>query len=333
MSSDLPHSGLKNLSTVLGPQRPVQPRHRKERLSVEAAERGGVWWQQRGAAYGGSSEGPLDARARTPTRTPLCKRMQTGAVCREGRAVCGGSREEPYAARGRVQRGAGVCGGRDNGRSATVPRALRATYTHTSIHVHTLGAVLDVLALLVHFARGEQLVDTVGLAGGLAVDVLIQEEVERMLLARNSVVAVLRRVLSGHQRVHESVNLVVLPVGVRLVNGKAVVQIVTATEFVVSHLLVTLLMTFKDTFLGEYIAHSHGDPVEIVVMSVLFLLSTVLPSVLTLIIMAGMSKFALRVLHAAKTEAVHECTDALMHDDEAQGEKDDNQQSRSCKGI
>ena len=48
-----------------------------------------------------------------------------------------------------------------------------------------------------------------------------------------------------------------------LVTGTSLVlfQIVTPTEFVVSHLAVTVLMTFKDTFLGEYnnnIANSQG---------------------------------------------------------------------------
>ena len=102
-----------------------------------------------------------------------------------------------------------------------------------------------------------------------------------------------------------------------LVTGTSLVlfQIVTPTEFVVSHLVVTVLMTFKDTFLGEYIANSRGEPVDIIVTSVLFLLSTLLPSMLTLIIMGAMSNSALQLLQSANTEAVTECTDALIKDE------------------
>ena len=101
-----------------------------------------------------------------------------------------------------------------------------------------------------------------------------------------------------------------------LVTGTSLVlfQIVTPTEFVVSHLVVTVLMTFKDTFLGEYIANSQGEPMDIIVTSVLFLLSTLLPSILTLIIMGAMSNSALQLLQAANAEAVSECSDALIED-------------------
>ena len=109
-----------------------------------------------------------------------------------------------------------------------------------------------------------------------------------------------------------------------LVTGTSLVlfQIVTPTEFVVSHLIVTVLMTFKDTFLGEYIANSQGEPMDIIVTSVLFLLSTLLPSILTLIIMGAMSNSALRLLEAANAEAVAECSDALIEDKKARQEAD-----------
>ena len=109
-----------------------------------------------------------------------------------------------------------------------------------------------------------------------------------------------------------------------LVTGTSLVlfQIVTPTEFVVSHLIVTVLMTFKDTFLGEYIANSQGEPMDIIVTSVLFLLSTLLPSILTLIIMGAMSNSALRLLESANAEAVAECSDALIEDKKARQEAD-----------
>lgn len=88
--------------------------------------------------------------------------------------------------------------------------------------------------------------------------------------------------------------------------------IVSTSEFLFSHLIVTLVMTFKDTFLGGYIVSSDGEPKSIVLVSLLFIVSTLLPSILTIVIMGLLSQSALKALELARKECAMGSTESLM---------------------
>ena len=90
--------------------------------------------------------------------------------------------------------------------------------------------------------------------------------------------------------------------------------VVTASEFLFSHLIVTVVMTFKDTFLGEFIAEASGEPKSIVVMSLLFIISSLLPSLLTIVIMGLLSQPAFQALELARREFAMGSTESLMPD-------------------
>ena len=88
--------------------------------------------------------------------------------------------------------------------------------------------------------------------------------------------------------------------------------IVGTSDFLFSHLIVTLVMTFKDTFLGAYIAEADGEPKSIIVTSLLFIVSTLLPSILTIVIMGLLSQSALKALELARKECAMGSTESLM---------------------
>ena len=88
--------------------------------------------------------------------------------------------------------------------------------------------------------------------------------------------------------------------------------IVSTSEFLISHLIVTLLMTFKDTFLGDLVAKGDGETKSVVITSLLFILSTLLPSILTIGIMGLLSQSAFHAIKLARNEYAIGSTEALM---------------------
>lgn len=99
-----------------------------------------------------------------------------------------------------------------------------------------------------------------------------------------------------------------------LISGTSLVlfRIVTSTEFLLSHLIVTVVMTFKDTFLGELISGADGSTNDIINISVLFVISTFLPTIFTLIIMGIISRSALESMKTPNVELDLDSTVALI---------------------
>jgi len=63
-------------------------------------------------------------------------------------------------------------------------------------------------------------------------------------------------------------------------------HVVTRTEFWVSHVIATVCMTFKDTWLGNFLASSDGNAGNIAIAATMMSVSALLPTVVTIIIMA-----------------------------------------------
>ena len=107
---------------------------------------------------------------------------------------------------------------------------------------------------------------------------------------------------------------------VPLVTGTSLVlfQVVSSSEFIISHMIVTVIMTFKDTFLGAYIYAAVGDTKDIVIASVLFLLSTLLPTLLTIGIMGIVSKSAIEAIKYVQDEECMEHSEALITEQKRQ---------------
>jgi hypothetical protein len=71
---------------------------------------------------------------------------------------------------------------------------------------------------------------------------------------------------------------------------------VTPFEFLISSAFTTLLMSAKDTLFGDYIAHSQYSTTKLLFYSIFLTFSTLIPTVLTLFIIAGISRFTMRQL-------------------------------------
>ena len=66
-------------------------------------------------------------------------------------------------------------------------------------------------------------------------------------------------------------------------------QVVKRWEFLVSHIIATVLMTFKDTWLGDFLAFSDGNASNIAIAATLLSLSALLPTCITVILMGFIS--------------------------------------------
>ena len=98
-----------------------------------------------------------------------------------------------------------------------------------------------------------------------------------------------------------------------LVTATALVlyRVLTPAEFLVSHLIVTFVMSLKDTWLGDFVAHSDGQTLDIAVVAGLFFVSTILPTLITVCLLGQVSKV---VLDMAEEEAMLGEADAEMKD-------------------
>ena len=98
---------------------------------------------------------------------------------------------------------------------------------------------------------------------------------------------------------------------VPLVTATALVlyRVLTPAEFLVSHLIVTFVMSLKDTWLGDFVAHSHGQTLDIAVVAGLFFVSTILPMLVTVCLLGQVSK---TVLNMAEEEVMLGGADAEM---------------------
>jgi hypothetical protein len=63
-------------------------------------------------------------------------------------------------------------------------------------------------------------------------------------------------------------------------------QVVTRNEFWLSHVVATVCMTFKDTWLGNFLASSDGNAGNIAIAATMMSVSALLPTVVTVILMA-----------------------------------------------
>jgi hypothetical protein len=63
-------------------------------------------------------------------------------------------------------------------------------------------------------------------------------------------------------------------------------------------ILVTFVMSLKDTWLGNFVARSDGETLDVVVVAALFVVSTMLPTAVTVVLLG-------RVSRACKEWGVH----------------------------
>ena len=94
-------------------------------------------------------------------------------------------------------------------------------------------------------------------------------------------------------------------------------------------MIVTIIMTFKDTFLGAYIYAASGDTKDVVIASVLFLLSTLLPTLLTIVIMGMISKSAIEAIKYVQNEQHMESSESLMTDKKLAQKNKDSEMSQA----
>lgn len=71
-------------------------------------------------------------------------------------------------------------------------------------------------------------------------------------------------------------------------------RVVSRREFFVSHALATALTTFKDTWLGQFLAHTPSNAQNIAVGAIFLSLSTLMPTLMTLVLMGFVSHFGTR---------------------------------------
>lgn len=120
----------------------------------------------------------------------------------------------------------------------------------------------------------------------------------------------LRKLLEHTQALRDSGTFYIFTMCVQLasiplVTATALVlyRIMTPVEFLSSHLLVTFVMSFKDAWLGDFIKNSDGQPLHVIVMSVIFFVSTILPTVVTVLLLGQVSKASLEMLKAKTAES------------------------------
>ena len=66
-------------------------------------------------------------------------------------------------------------------------------------------------------------------------------------------------------------------------------QIVNQWEFILSNTVVTIIMTFKDTWLGHFLASSDGNASNIAIAATMLSFSALLPTAITLVLMGIVS--------------------------------------------
>lgn len=83
-----------------------------------------------------------------------------------------------------------------------------------------------------------------------------------------------------------------------LVTAAALVlyKIMTPVEFLASHLVVTFVMSLKDAWLGDYVARSDGETLDVFLIAALFFMSTVLPTAVTVVLLGQVSRSALNLV-------------------------------------
>ena len=83
-----------------------------------------------------------------------------------------------------------------------------------------------------------------------------------------------------------------------LVTAAALVlyKIMTPVEFLASHLVVTFVMSLKDAWLGDFVARSDGETLDIFVIAALFFVSTLLPTAVTVVLLGQVSRSALELV-------------------------------------
>ena len=83
-----------------------------------------------------------------------------------------------------------------------------------------------------------------------------------------------------------------------LATGVALVlyEITTATEFIASHFVVTLIMSLKDAWLGSMVASAGAQRSDIFVVCIVFIASTILPTVASLLLLGHASRVALEIV-------------------------------------
>lgn len=95
---------------------------------------------------------------------------------------------------------------------------------------------------------------------------------------------------------------------VPLVTAAALVlyKIVTPVEFLASHLVVTFVMSLKDAWLGDYVARSDGETLDVFLIAALFFMSTVLPTAVTVVLLGQVSRSALNLVKEQNDTAGHD---------------------------
>lgn len=83
-----------------------------------------------------------------------------------------------------------------------------------------------------------------------------------------------------------------------LVTAAALVlyKIMTPKEFLASHLVVTFVMSLKDAWLGDFVARSGGETLDIFVIAAVFFVSTLLPTAVTVVLLGQVSRSALELV-------------------------------------
>jgi len=86
-----------------------------------------------------------------------------------------------------------------------------------------------------------------------------------------------------------------------LATGTALVlyEITTATEFIASHFAVTLIMSLKDAWLGSMVASAGAQSADFYVVCIVFIASTILPTVASLLLLGHVSRVALEIVKGA----------------------------------
>jgi hypothetical protein len=78
-------------------------------------------------------------------------------------------------------------------------------------------------------------------------------------------------------------------------------QVVGRSEFLLSHSVATVLTTFKDTWLGHFLASSDGNAGNIAIAATLLSVSALMPTVITVVLMGVVSSAAVYTARANKS--------------------------------
>ena len=91
--------------------------------------------------------------------------------------------------------------------------------------------------------------------------------------------------------------------------GLVVTDSISKYEFISTHFIITLIMSLKDTFLGNFLAHSlnTSSPWEIGIVSALMLFSTVFPTFCTIFLMTHATRGAMYHLQTIQEKKQEKC--------------------------